>query len=400
MADDHAGALTAAVAASPSPPPKPAPKAAGSPIRARRRRASACSACSAWPWWPSPVPFYGLCAGFLVASHYVATDDAYVGAEVAQVTPLVGGAVKAVHVAETQSVKAGDVLVEIDPADATLAVARADAEYQRAVRMVKSDLANTDALSAQVTAHDADITRAKAQADAARAEVAKAKVDNDRRLALAASGAVSGEELTATKTALTNAQANLAAAEAAAAQAVATQKAAQGTLAAQAVMTQGSVNDNPQVAAARAALNTAKLDLERTTLRSPVDGVVTRRNVQVGQRVQSGTPLMTIVPISQVYVDANFKEEPAEEGRHRPAGRAGIRPLRRRSEVPRQGRRPVRRHGLGLRPDPGPERHRKLDQGGAAPAGAGQAGPAGTGRPSPAGGSVDEGQDRPGPHSH
>jgi membrane fusion protein (multidrug efflux system) len=245
---------------------------------------------------------------FLVASHFVTTDDAYVGADSAQVTPLTSGPVKAVLVADTQSVKAGDVLVEIDPADATLAVARAEAEYQRAVRMVKADLANTDAMSAQVGARSADIGRAKAQADAARAEVAKAKVDYDRRQALAASGAVSGEELTATKTALTNAQANLAAAEAFSAQATATQKAAQSQLLASQAQTAGSVDNNPQVAAARAALNTAKLDLERTTLRAPIDGVVTRRAVQVGQRVQVGASLMTVVPTTQVYVDANFKE--------------------------------------------------------------------------------------------
>jgi membrane fusion protein (multidrug efflux system) len=73
-------------------------------------------------------------------------------------------------------------------------------------------------------------------------------------------------------------------------------------------MTKGTVDANPQVAAARAALNTAKLDLERTTIRAPIDGVVTRRQVQVGQRVQVGSQLMTLVPTSQVYVDANFKE--------------------------------------------------------------------------------------------
>ena len=138
--------------------------------------------------------------------------------------------------------------------------------------------------------------------------MAKAKVDYDRRQALAASGAVSGDELTVAKTAYTNAQAAQAGAEAALGQAVAAQKAAESQLIAQQVQTQGSVDANPQVAAARAALNTAKLDLERATLRAPVDGVVTRRQVQVGQRVQVGTPLMTLVPTAQVYVDANFKE--------------------------------------------------------------------------------------------
>jgi membrane fusion protein (multidrug efflux system) len=176
------------------------------------------------------------------------------------------------------------------------------------LRTIRGDLATQGALGAQVTARGADIARARSQVESARADVAKAKLDYDRRQALAQSGAVSGEELTAAKTAYTSAQAMLAGAQASAAQAVATQKAAEGQLAAQAVMTQGSVEANPQVAAARAALNTAKLDLERTTLRAPVDGVVTRRQVQVGQRVQSGTPLMTIVPTGQVYVDANFKE--------------------------------------------------------------------------------------------
>jgi membrane fusion protein (multidrug efflux system) len=211
-------------------------------------------------------------------------------------------------VVDTQAVKTGDVLVEIDPSDAALAVARADAEYQRAVRTVKGDLATEDALAAQVGAREADIGRAKANVEAARADAAKAKVDYDRRQALASSGAVSGEELTAAKTAYTNAQASLAAAEAALAQANATQKAAESQLAASQVQTQGAVDANPQVAAARAALNTAKLDLERTTIRAPIDGVVTRRQVQVGQRVQVGAPLMTLVPTSQVYVDANFKE--------------------------------------------------------------------------------------------
>jgi membrane fusion protein (multidrug efflux system) len=224
------------------------------------------------------------------------------------VTPLVSGPVKAVHVADTQAVKAGDVLVEIDPADASLAVARADADYQRAVRTVNGDLATQDALAAQVGARGADVGGAKARVEGAKADVAKAKVDYDRRQALAASGAVSGDELTASKTAYTNAQAAEAGAEAALGQAVSAQKAAESQLTAQQVMTQGSVDANPQVAAARAALNTAKLDLERTTIRAPIDGVVTRRQVQVGQRVQVGTALMTLVPTAQVYVDANFKE--------------------------------------------------------------------------------------------
>ena len=302
MADDQAG-----------PPPsaasdriKPSPVAAVAPDprkKAARKRLFAMLGLGL----VAAVILYGLYY-FLVASHFVSTDDAYVGADVAQVTPLVSGPVKAVHVEDTQAVKAGDVLVEIDPADASLAVARADAEYQRAVRTVNGDLATQDALAAQVGARGADIGRAKANVEAAKAEVAKAKVDYDRRQALAASGAVSGDELTAAKTALTNAEAAEGGAEAALGQAIAAQRAAQSQFSAQQVLTEGAVDANPQVAAARAALNTAKLDLERTTIRAPIDGVVTRRQVQVGQRVQVGSQLMTLVPTGQVYVDANFKE--------------------------------------------------------------------------------------------
>lgn len=296
MADDYAGAPTAAMAKPVSPAPDPRKQQARKRLFGMLGLAVAAAAVLYALYW------------FLVASHYVSTDDAYVGADVASVTPLVSGAVKAVHVADTQAVKTGDVLVEIDPADAALAVARAEADYQRALRTVRGDLATQDALSAQVSARAADINRAKAQVEAARADAARAKLEYDRRQALGASGAVSAEELSTSKSTYANAQAMLAAAEAAAAQATASQKAAEGTLAAQAVMTQGSVDTNPMVASARAALNTAKLDLERTTLRAPVDGIVTRRDVQVGQRVQVGAPLMSIVPTAQVYVDANFKE--------------------------------------------------------------------------------------------
>jgi len=299
MADDHAG-----------PPPSAASdktKPAAAPAAAERKSSRGRLFALLGLGLVGVAVLYGLYY-LLVGSHYVSTDDAYVGADVAQVTPLVSGAVKSVQVADTQAVKAGDVLVEIDPADATLAVARAEAEYQRAIRTVKGDLATQDALSAQVGARAADVGGAKARLEGAKADVTKAKVDYDRRQALSVSGAVSGDELTSAKNAYTNAQAAEGGAEAAVGQAVAAQRAAQSQLEAQQVMTQGTVDTNPQVAAARAQLNTAKLDLERATIRAPIDGIVTRRNVQIGQRVQVGAQLMTIVPTVQVYVDANFKE--------------------------------------------------------------------------------------------
>jgi membrane fusion protein (multidrug efflux system) len=298
MADDQAGPPTAAAVAD-----KPRLTPDGARRGQTRKRLFGMLGLAI----VAAVILYGL-YWMLVSSHYVSTDDAYVGADVAQVTPLVAGAVKDVRVADTQAVKNGDVLVQIDPADAALSVARADADYQRSIRMVRGDLATQDSLSAQVAARGADISRARAQVESARADLAKAKIDFDRRQALAASGAVSAEELTSAKAAYANMQASVAAAEAAQAQAEASQKAAQGQLAAQQAVNLGTVDANPQVASARAALDSAKLDLERTTIRAPIDGVVTHRQVQVGQRVPVGAQLLTIVPVGQLYVDANFKE--------------------------------------------------------------------------------------------
>jgi membrane fusion protein (multidrug efflux system) len=245
----------------------------------------------------------------LIASHYVSTDNAYVGADVAQVTPLVSGAVIDVRVADTQPVHKGQVLVVIDPADTKVAAARADAQYNQAIRQVRQNLATTDELSAAVQARDADLLRAQAQLASAESDLARAKIDLDRRQALSASGAVSGEELTTARNAYQAAVANVAATKAAGAQIVANKKAAEAQLAAQSALTNGTTPEtNPAAQAAKAALDAAKLDLSRTVVVAPIDGVVIRRQVQVGQRVTAGTPMMTIVPIDQVYVDANFKE--------------------------------------------------------------------------------------------
>jgi membrane fusion protein (multidrug efflux system) len=245
----------------------------------------------------------------LVGSHVVSTDNAYVGAETAQVTPAIGGTVQAVRVVDTQAVKRGDVLVVIDDTDARLAVLQAEAALAQAERRVRGYFANDDALSAQVAARTADQGRARAQLVSAGADFERARVDLDRRKALAATGAVSGDELTAAQNAYATAEANLNAAKAAQAQAAANRAAAAGTLKANSVLTQGlTVETNPEVAAARAKLEQAKVDLARTVLRAPIDGVVARRQVQVGQRVAQGAQLMTIVPVAQAYVDANFKE--------------------------------------------------------------------------------------------
>ncbi|EIJ45625.1 multidrug resistance transmembrane efflux pump protein [Herbaspirillum sp. GW103] len=246
---------------------------------------------------------------YLIGSRYVETDNAYTATEVATVTPAINGIVAAVDVVDTQAVKKGDVLVRIDDADARLAVDQAAADLDRTERKVKGYFANDAGLAAQVLAREADQKRASAQLLSAQADLQRAQIDLQRREALAKSGSVSGEELSNARTALLTAQANLKAAEAAEVQSRANIKATQGAEKASTVLTANTtVADNPEVVLARAKLDQARLDLERTVLRAPVDGVIARRQVQVGQRVQSGASLLSVVPLQQMHVDANFKE--------------------------------------------------------------------------------------------
>ena len=243
------------------------------------------------------------------ASHFVSTDNAYAAVEIAQVTPSVGGTISEVLVTDTQAVKQGDVLVRIDQTDARLALAQAEADLGRATRRVKGFVANDGSLAAQIAAREADEQRAAAQLAAAEADFARAKIDLSRREALFASGSVSGEELTRAKNAFAGAEANLAAARAAAAQAKANRTTALSSREANAVLIAGTNEEtNPEVAFARARRDQAAVDLERTVIRAPVDGIVAKRQVQLGQRVQPGMPLLAVVPVQEMHVNANFKE--------------------------------------------------------------------------------------------
>lgn len=185
----------------------------------------------------------------LVGSRYVSTDNAYTAADVALVTSEIDGLVTEVRVVDSQEVKRGDILVVI-----------ADTDVRLAARTAEADLA-----------------RARAQIAAARADLERANVDLKRREALVGSGSVSGDELTKVKNGATNARAALDAALAAEAQAL-------------------------------ARVDKTKVDLARTVIRAPVDGVVARRQVQLGQKVMPSAPLLSVVPIHEMYVNANFKE--------------------------------------------------------------------------------------------
>jgi membrane fusion protein, multidrug efflux system len=218
---------------------------------------------------------------YLVSRFYQTTDDAYISSDLVQITSEVPGTVIAVNVDDTQSVVRGQVLATLDPADARVAIAGAEAQLARAVRNVRALFAQREQLQAQIAQRVSDLKRAQD--------------DLDRRAGLVADGAVSGEELSHSRDALAVARAAL---DGAREQLNATEAQIQGT----------TIATHPQVLDAEAALRNVALALHRTELRAPVSGVIAKRSVQVGQRVAAGSPLMALVPLDDVWVDANFKE--------------------------------------------------------------------------------------------
>ena len=250
----------------------------------------------------------------LFFNHSVDTDNAYVGAETASITSMVTGQVEQVLVSDTQAVKKGQLLVRVDQRDAEIALAAAKAELLKAQRQYKQTQANSSSLNSQIFVSDDAIHSAEAKVAQAKAEMDKAQDDLSRREQLSASGAISKEELSTAQSAVNTAKAVYESAQAGLAQAKSSQKAAQSNLAANEALIRGAnENSTPDVLVAQAKLKQALLDLERTEIKAPFDGVVTRRNIQVGQRVAPGTVLMMVVPTSQLYVDANFKESQLEK---------------------------------------------------------------------------------------
>lgn len=246
----------------------------------------------------------------------VTTDNAYVGAETASITSMVTGQVAEVFTSDTKQVKKGDLLVQIDPRDAEIAVVQAQAELLKAQRQFKQTQANSSSLSSQIYVSSDVIQSAVAQVAKAKADLVKAQDDYNRRVQLSSSGAISKEELSTSKASVNTAKAAFDVAQAGLAQAKSSQKAAQSNLEANEALIRGANEQStPDVLVAQAKLKQALLDLERTQIKAPLDGVVTRRNIQVGQRVSLGTSLMMIVPENQLYVDANFKESQLEKVR-------------------------------------------------------------------------------------
>ena len=227
--------------------------------------------------------------------HYESTDDAYVQGNLVQITPQVTGIVVSVNADDTEYVKAGQPLVALDRADAQVALAQAQASLAQTVREVRSLYTANSTGAANVALREAEVKRA--QADLARTED-----DLARRQNLTGSGAVSGEELDHARASVSNARAALTAAQAAVVS-------AQQQLATSQTLTDGTaVESHPNVERAAAKVREAYLAYARTTIPAPVSGYVAKRTVQVGQRIAPGATLMAIVPLDQVWVDANFKE--------------------------------------------------------------------------------------------
>jgi membrane fusion protein (multidrug efflux system) len=213
--------------------------------------------------------------------YHESTDDAYVSGNLVQLTPQVTGTVISVNADDTQIVKAGDPVVTLDAADAKVALGNAEATLGQTVRQVSSLYVNNDFYSANVAQKQSDLARATD--------------DLRRRQAVANTGAVSGEDIAHARDAVAAAQAALDAAR-------------QQAGANRALTDRTTIEQHPNVLAAASRVRDAYLAYARNTLPAPVTGYVARRSVQVGQRVAPGTPLMAIVPLDGVWVDANYKE--------------------------------------------------------------------------------------------
>lgn len=217
----------------------------------------------------------------LVGRWYESTDDAYVNGNVVEITPFVTGTVTSIGADDGDLVHAGQVLLQFDPADSQVALQSAQANLARTVRQVRGLYSNVDSL--------------KAQLQTRQAELRKAQQDFNRRKVLAESGAIAGEELSHARDDLSVAQA-------------AVNSARQQLSTSAALVDDTVVASHPEVMAAAADLRQAYLAHARTTLVAPVTGYVAKRSVQLGQRLQPGTATMAVIPLDQVWIDANFKE--------------------------------------------------------------------------------------------
>jgi membrane fusion protein (multidrug efflux system) len=211
----------------------------------------------------------------------ISTDNAYVGGNIVQLTAEIPGTVRAIHARETETVAVGQTLLELDPSDARIAMDAAVSDLANTVRQVRGTFVQIERLRAQVAVRDVELQRARA--------------DLSRRRSVANGGAISAEEFAHAQESVKGLEAAL--------------RAAREDLNVALAQTEGTTPEqHPLVLRAAARVRDAGLTLQRTTIASPVNGVVGRKGVQIGQRIAPGMPLMGIVPLDDIWVDANFKE--------------------------------------------------------------------------------------------
>ncbi len=218
---------------------------------------------------------------FLHGRYFEETDDAYVSSDLIQITSEISGTVASVLVDDTQHVDQGQLLVQLDKADAEIALAAAEAELARAVRTVRGVFAKSNALQASIRANNIALQTATA--------------DLQRRQQVAQQGGVSAEELQHARDQVSRLEAALTSSR-------------EELDANNAQIDNTSVENHPQVLAAAAKVREAALALKRTQITAPSAGVIARRSVQIGSRIGAGSPLMAVVPLDNAWVDANFKE--------------------------------------------------------------------------------------------
>jgi membrane fusion protein (multidrug efflux system) len=269
------------------------------------------------------------------------------------ITSKENATVLALHADNTQTVRQGQLLIEMDPAITTVNLQAAQANLARVVRSVKGQFSKSDS--------------GEAELNQARVALAQAQGDYVRREKAYATQSVSGEELAHARDAVAAAQAAVHSAEG-------------GLQQSNAAIDGTDIAHNPDVMAAEAQLRAAAIAFGHMRLVAPLDGVIAQRTVQAGQQVAAGTPLMAVVPLSNVWIDANFKEVQLARMR---VGQ----PVTVKADIYGAGR----RFGQRLCPVAAAECQRKLDQDRAAGAGAYRAGPPGAGRPSLARGSQRDG---------
>ncbi|CAM2138589.1 HlyD family secretion protein [Paraburkholderia tropica] len=229
---------------------------------------------------------------FLVLRFVQSTDDAYVGGNVTVMAPRVSGFVAEIDVQDNQRVKAGQVLIRLDARDYDAKLAQADAELASARAAVAE-------LDARRTLQAAVINQSQAEARASNAELTRSAQDQTRYRALVKDDAVSNQLVE-------RADADAAKAQASVAKSGAAVLAAQRQLD---VLAAQIVDAQARVATAEASRRLAALNVDYTTIRAPVDGFIGNRTARVGLLANVGAPLLTVVPASDLWVDANFKED-------------------------------------------------------------------------------------------